>query len=101
MSQVEVEPKTKEDEQMAHIISFKNDPRFEALKDVVEDWIEDLESMRGIIKDTDTPELIGYRFLAVQTATHFLRSVVNLPDAIAKAKEYEQQRQTEAGDGGN
>ena len=87
-----VESESPEDKQKRDdrsISTLQGFPGFESLKTYIEDVIKRLETMQGLIEPTDTVEAIGFRFLAAQTAVHYLKMIMELPYGIPEI-----QRQT-------
>lgn len=84
------EPKPVEDKQKDDsdaITTLIGYPGWDKLKEWAEGRLKDIESLNDSLSPTDTPEIIGYRFLAAKTAAVLVREVLNLPEAILKSYE--------------
>lgn len=71
--------------------SLQNHPGFTALKEYIDSVIKRLETLQGLVETTDSVETIGFRFLACQTASYYLRMIIELPYGLSEV----QKRQTE------
>lgn len=62
-----------------------NDPRWQAMQRVIEERMNALDALEGMIEPNDTVESVGFRYLATRVALSHLRDMLNLPNAIQEA----------------
>lgn len=65
------------------IANLADSDSFKALQEVIDVWIQELQSI-PINPKTDTPESIGFRYMASQVAIEYLKDVKNLPKRYAE-----------------
>ncbi len=64
------------------LADLNGDPRYEVLKEQGYRMIKQLETMQGQIESTDTPETIGFRFLACSIAVTKIQELLQIPENI-------------------
>ena len=87
----------KSDEEQAEssdslIMNLNGDDRWRAFQEVIQKRIEALESMDGIIDNTDTVESVGFRYLAIRTTIAHLKWMMKLPEALYQSKQLNEKR---------
>lgn len=65
------------------IANLADSESFKALGEVIDIWIEQLQNI-AINPQTDTPESVGFRYMASQVTIEYLKDVKNLPERYAK-----------------
>jgi hypothetical protein len=73
----------KVDNEAVGLVGF---PAWEALQKLIDVRIEALEKLFTINSETDTPESIGYRYMALTNVIQHLRSIRELPEVIYNGK---------------
>jgi exopolysaccharide biosynthesis protein len=72
------------------IVQLANDPRWHQIQEVIGMRIKSLEAMFNV-EVTDTPEQVGFRYMALKTVIGELEWVKNLPETtyheLEKARE--------------
>lgn len=76
----------------ALIMNLNGDDRWRAFQEVIRKRIEALESMEGIIDNTDTVESVGFRYLAIRTTIAHLKWMIALPEALYQSKQINDRR---------
>jgi len=79
----------KVDNEALQLIGF---PGWEALKELIDKRINALERLFTINSETDTPESIGYRYMALQNVIQHLKSIKEFPEHLLEAKKLHEQR---------
>lgn len=62
------------------------DPRYTAYKEYIDQLIEGLTVLENMIEKTDTPEMIGFRYMIARVAKYYLITVRDYPEAVAHAR---------------
>ncbi len=79
------------------IASLKNDPKWEAIKKVIDQRIEYLKNLidplsgRPIISSKDSVESVGFRFLIASSIIAFLAEIRELPEMYARREGSEEE----------
>lgn len=79
----------KETTRQTKIASLVNSDGFKAIQEVIDRMIDDLRDI-PIDPKTDTPESVGFRYLASKVTIEYLTNIRNLPqrqDELAKLSE--------------
>lgn len=82
----EESPKDKQTRDDNSISTLQGYPGFESLKTYIETVIERLNTMQGMVEPKDSVESIGFRFLACQTAAHYLKMIIDLPYGLSEVQ---------------
>lgn len=72
------------------------DPRWEAMQELITKHIEALESMFNIDPVHDTPETIGFRYMALTNVIAHLKFVSQLPETLLEAKKIHEKGTTKS-----
>jgi hypothetical protein len=73
----------KVDNEAIGLIGF---PAWDALKELIDKRVKMLEQLFTINSETDTPESIGYRYMALQNVIQHLNSIKEFPEHLLQAK---------------
>lgn len=82
--------------QDSYVAGLATDDRWKAYKRVVEQRIDALRSLEGMIDSSDTPETVGFRYLAVSVAIAHLKELISLPDVLFEAQQNNERGKTDS-----
>lgn len=73
-----------ETRKLEFIKQLRDDDRWEALKDFIDDLIRQYKDV--VLVDSDTPETIGFKYLVSKRVVEVLELVKSLPDKLDQIK---------------